>query len=123
MEKLIDQIQMSINEIGFNNTANIYSISESSKLGGKLGWIKINSLNKKIKKEILETQIKNYTNPIVIPGGFLILKIEDERETNIVNDVEKETEIISREIANKQLNQFANIYFNKIKKEVQINEL
>ena len=79
-------------------------------------------INKKIKKEILGTQIKNYTNPIVIPGGFLILKIEDEKETNIVNDIEKETEIISREIANKQLNQFANIYFNKIKKEAQIDE-
>ena len=79
-------------------------------------------MNKKIKKEILKTQIKNYTNPIVVPGGFLILKIEDEKETNIVNDIDKETEIISREIANKQLNQFANIYFNKIKKEVQIDE-
>ena len=122
LEKKFDLIKKEISNSGFENAASIYSISNTSNNGGKLGWIKINSLNKKIKKEILETQIKNYTNPIVIPGGFLILKIEDERETNIVNDVEKETEIISREIANKQLNQFANIYFNKIKKEVQIDE-
>ena len=123
LESKFDIIQKEISNSGFENAASIYSISNTSNNGGKLGWIKINSLNKKIKKEILETQIKNYTNPIVVPGGFLILKVEDERETNIVNDVEKETEIISREIANKQLNQFANIYFNKIKKEVQINEL
>jgi peptidyl-prolyl cis-trans isomerase SurA len=123
LESKFNFIQKEISNSGFENAASIYSISNTSNNGGKLGWIKINSLNKKIKKEILETQIKNYTNPIVIPGGFLILKVEDERETNIVNDVEKETEIISREIANKQLNQFANIYFNKIKKEVQINEL
>ena len=123
LESKFDIIQKEISNSGFENAASIYSISNTSNNGGKLGWIKINSLNKKIKREILDTQIKNYTNPIVIPGGFLILKIEDERETNIVNDVEKETEIISREIANKQLNQFANIYFNKIKKEVQINEL
>ena len=123
LESKFNIIKKEISNSGFENAASIYSVSNTSNNGGKLGWIKINSLNKKIKKEILETQIKNYTNPIVIPGGFLILKIEDERETNIVNDVEKETEIISREIANKQLNQFANIYFNKIKKEVQINEL
>ncbi len=122
LESKFNIIKKEISNSGFENAASIYSISNTSNNGGKLGWIKINSLNKKIKKEILETQIKNYTNPIVIPGGFLILKIEDEKETNIVNDVEKETEIISREIANKQLNQFANIYFNKIKKEVQIDE-
>ena len=122
LEKKFDIIKKEISNSGFENAASIYSISNTSNNGGKLGWIKINSLNKKIKKEILGTQIKNYTNPIVIPGGFLILKIEDEKETNIVNDIEKEIEIISREIANKQLNQFANIYFNKIKKEVQIDE-
>ena len=122
LEKKFDIIKKEISNSGFENAASIYSISNTSNNGGKLGWIKINSLNKKIKKEILGTQIKNYTNPIVIPGGFLILKIEDEKETNIVNDIEKEIEIISREIANKQLNQFANIYFNKIKKEVIINE-
>ena len=122
LEKKFDIIKKEISNSGFENAASIYSVSNTSNNGGKLGWIKINSLNKKIKKEILGTQIKNYTNPIVIPGGFLILKIEDEKETNIVNDIEKETEIISREIANKQLNQFANIYFNKIKKEAQIDE-
>lgn len=122
LEKKFDLIKKEISNSGFENAASIYSVSNTSNNGGKLGWIKINSLNKKIKKEILKTQIKNYTNPIVIPGGFLILKIEDEKETNIVNDIEKEIEIISREIANKQLNQFANIYFNKIKKEVQIDE-
>ena len=122
LEKKFDLIKKEISNSGFENAASIYSVSNTSNNGGKLGWIKINSLNKKIKKEILGTQIKNYTNPIVIPGGFLILKIEDEKETNIVNDIEKEIEIISREIANKQLNQFANIYFNKIKKEVQIDE-
>ena len=69
----------------------------------------------------MKTNLKNFTDPIVIPGGFLILKIEDQRETEINIDTNKEIEILSREIANKQLNQFSNIYFNKIKKEYQIN--
>ena len=33
-----------LNEIGFNNTANVYSISNSSKLGGKLDWINENGI-------------------------------------------------------------------------------
>ena len=37
-------LNLSINEIGFNNTANIFSISESGKLGGKLGEKKDNWL-------------------------------------------------------------------------------
>ena len=46
----------------------------------KLGWIKLNSLNKKIKNKILKTKLKNFTDPIIIPGGFLILKIDDQKE-------------------------------------------
>ena len=54
---LIKEIETSINEIGFNNTANIYSISESSKFGGKIGWVSesnlseiiFNSLNNNLK--------------------------------------------------------------------------
>ena len=88
----------------------------------KIGWVKLNTLNKKIKEEITKTEIGNYTNPIVLPGGFLILNIENIRETKIIDNVDKEVEIIAKEIANKQLNQYSNIYLNKIKKEVIINE-
>ena len=123
-EKLIEKFKIIKKEIltnGFKNAASIYSISNTANNGGELGWIKFSSLNKKIKNEILKTNLKNFTDPIVIPGGFLILKIEDQRETEINIDTNKEIEILSREIANKQLNQFSNIYFNKIKKEYQIN--
>ena len=87
-----------------------------------MGWIKFNSLNKKIKDNIKNISIGNFTNPIIIPGGFLILKIEDQRETDVIENIDKEIEIIKNEIANKQLNQLSNVYFNKIKKEVQFNE-
>jgi len=70
-----------------------------------------------------KTKLNNFTDPIVIPGGFVILKINDQKETEIDIDIDKEVEILSRQIANKQLNQFSNIYFNKVKKEFQINEI
>ena len=46
------KIKFSINEIGFNNTANIYSISESSKFGGNIGWIDENNLSKIINQKL-----------------------------------------------------------------------
>jgi len=123
-ENLDEKFKIIINEIntkGFANTALIYSISDTSKNGGDLGWIKINSLNQKIKNIILKMEVEEISQPILIPGGFLILKINEMRETKIVNDVNKEVEIIANETANKQLNQFANIYYNKIEKEIVLN--
>ena len=125
-ETLNEKYKTIKNEIfknGFNNAASIFSISQSAKDGGNIGWIKLSSLNDKIKQEILSTDKNNFTKPIVIPGGFIILKIEDEKKVKIVDNIDEEVESVSRAAANKQLNQFSNIYFNKIKKEFDINEL
>ena len=124
-EKLPEKLKKIKKEIelnGFGNAALIYSISSSSDNNGKLGWIKDNSLSKKIREEIQKISLGDFTNPIVVPGGFLILMIVEERQTKIETDVEQEIKLITNEIANKQLNQFSNIYLNKIKKEIQINE-
>ena len=45
LQLLINKVNSSIKEIGFNNTANIYSISDSAKFGGKIGWINQNNLS------------------------------------------------------------------------------
>lgn len=124
-QKLNDKfniIKKDISSNDFSNAALIHSISDSARNGGKLGWIKLNSLNPKIKNELLKITLGNFTDPIVIPGGFLILKIENEREVRVINDIDKELEIITKEVANKQLNQFSNIFFNKIQKEVRVSE-
>lgn len=111
-----------INKKNFSQTALEHSISESANKGGKLGWIKEGSLNVKIKKTLNQTEIDNYTSPIVIPGGFLILKLEDIREINIDYDLNDELQKIVKKQTNEQLNQFSNIYFSKVKKGVFINE-
>ena len=38
-------------------------------------------------------------------------------------NIEKELKLAVRNKTNEQLNQFSNIYFNKIKKDLTINEL
>ena len=125
-EKLNDKIVLlkkEIKEKGFSQTALTYSISDTSNKGGKLGWVSETIMNKKIKNEVKKIKVGNYTNPIVIPGGFLIIKIEDIRELDNSSNLNDEIEKIIKERTNEQLNQFSNIYFNKTKKDVVINEL
>ena len=116
-------IEKDIREKTFKNAASIHSISSSSTLGGNLGWINIESLNTKIKKEVLNIKIGSYTKPILILGGFLILKVNDIREVKENINIKDEVDRIIRIKTNEQLNQLSNIYFNKVKKEIQINEL
>ncbi len=58
-----------------------------------------------------------------MPGGFLILKLLDFKEVNKKFDIENELKKIVKEKTNKQLNRYSNIYFNKVKKDIVINEL
>ena len=125
-EKLNDKILLlkkEIKEKGFSQTALAYSISGTSNKGGKLGWVSETIMNKKIKNEVKKIKVGDYTNPIVIPGGFLIIKIEDIREKDNSSDLNNEIEKIIKDKTNEQLNQFSNIYFNKIKKNNLIHEL
>jgi peptidyl-prolyl cis-trans isomerase SurA len=125
-EKLNDKIGLlkkEINEKGFSQTALTYSISDTSNKGGKLGWVSETIMSQKIKNEVKKIKVGDYTNTIVIPGGFLIIKIEDIREKDNSSDLNNEVEKIIKDKTNEQLNQFSNIYFNKIKKDIVINEL
>ena len=125
-EKLNDKIVLlkkEINEKGFSQTALSYSISDTSSKGGKLGWVSETIMSQKIKNEVKKIKVGDHTDPIVIPGGFLIIKIEDIREKDNSSDLNNEIEKIIKDKTNDQLNQFSNIYFNKIKKDMVINEL
>lgn len=124
-EKSIDlynRIEKSISENGFENTASIFSVSESSKTGGRLGWIDESSVNKKILKEISVLKIGEYTKPILLPGGFLILKVDDKKSVEKKIDIENELIQRIKATQNEQLNQYSIIFFNKIKKEIIIDE-
>jgi peptidyl-prolyl cis-trans isomerase SurA len=125
-EELNDKIillKKEISEKGFSQTALSYSISDTSSKGGKLGWVSETIMSQKIKNEVKKIKVGDHTDPIVIPGGFLIIKIEEIREKDNSSDLNDEIEKIIKDKTNEQLNQFSNIYFNKIKKDMVINEL
>jgi len=122
VNKKYETINKSILEIGFRNTATLHSISNSAKLGGEIGWIKESQLNPIIKKEIMNLKIGEHTKPITIPGGFLVIKLDDQKKEEInVNFDEELNKQISRE-KNSQLQQFSEIYYKKIKKNSTISE-
>ena len=122
IENLISQVVLSIDEIGFNNTANIYSKSESSRLGGKLGWVKHSSLSKPILEKVKLIGEGQYTDVIKLGKNYLILKIEQVRVNEIKIDKKKEIENLIQAETNKQLNQFSKIYFDKSKINYTIDE-
>ena len=122
LEDLVKKIITSISEIGFNNTANIYSVAESSKLGGKLGWIAESNLSELIFKELKKINEGEYTNVINIRNNYMILKIEEIRLNEISINKKNELNKMIKYETNKQLNQFSRIYFEKSKINYAINE-
>jgi len=123
LNKQFLEISNIIKSEGFDFTALKYSKSTTSNLGGKLDWINENSLNKNIFAAIKNLKINEFSNPIVVPGGFLILQINDIKNTKIEIDIEKEFKKLKDYEKNNQLNQYSNIYFNKVKKDLEISEL
>ena len=116
-----NEVIKSINEIGFENSAATYSFSESAKIGGDIGWIAENSLNKNIKKNINGLQIGEITKPIILPNGVLILKLINTKNLETTIDIENELKKAINYERNRQLNQYSKIYYNKIKKNLDFN--
>ena len=122
LEKLFFDIEESIIKNGFENTANLYSISESSKVGGKLGWVKKNNLSETIIDKLSSIEINEYSSPLQIDNNFLIFKINEIRKIQIEIDKEKELDKMIFIETTKQLDKFSNIFYNKLKLNSEISE-
>ena len=124
MKLKFNQIQEDIKKVGFGNAASIHSISETASRGGKIGWIDKNSLNKSLANKLSKLNIGDYTDPILTPSGYLIVKLENKKDNEESEEnIEKKIERLVKIKTNQQLNQFSNIYLNKLKKDVVINEI
>ena len=122
LKKKTDLINNSIKEIGFQKTANLHSISDTSKIGGKIGWINESQLNKIIKKYIIKLEVGEHTRPIIIPGGMLIVNLDDKKKSEMqINFNEELNKKINNE-QNSQLKQFSEIHYKKIYKNSIISE-
>ena len=115
-------IKKDIEESNFKNAALKHSVSDSSINGGELGWINENSINKDILNIISKLKINQYSEPILTPGGFLILLVSDKKETKKEINLDEELKKSIQLQTNQQFNQFSILYYNKIKKDIIINE-
>ena len=122
MKSKFDEINNIIKKESFENAAILFSISDTSSNGGKLGWIRQDSLNNKIERKISNLSVGEITEPIVIPQGFIILKLNKVKKVKLEFDTNVELKKLIKIKTNEQLNQFSRMYFNKIKKDIKINE-
>ena len=124
IENRYQKIISDIKNFGFKKAAIINSNSNTSKNGGEIGWIEETSINNKILKEIKKLKINEFSKPIIIPDGFLIIIFKDKKytEKTLEYNVDEELKKLIQINTNQQLNQYSKIYFNKIKNEVKINE-
>ena len=123
LDEKIKMIHGSILEIGFKNTANLYSLSDSANSGGDIGWINKENLSPIIKNAISKTKIGDYSETIQVGNGYIIFKVENIK--NEIVEIDKKqllNELIKFE-TNRQLEQFSKVYYNKLKINVNISEL
>ncbi len=122
LEKKINEIKKSIIEIGFENTANIFSISSSAKNGGLIGWINELQISKQIIEKIENLNELQISEPIKVNNSYIIIKINNKKELKNKINLEKELEKLIDLETNRQLNNFSSIFFKKLKKNLEINE-
>ena len=120
---IYDEIKKTIENESFEKAALTFSSSNTSSSGGNLGWIQEETLNEKLKNILSKMSENEITSPIVVPGGFMILKINQIKKEKKNQNIEQEVLKIMNIKKNNQLNQFSKMYFNKVKKNLLINEL
>ena len=123
IDVVYQEILKSIKNIGFSNTANIFSISDTAKLGGKVGWVKETSLSKQVLDKIINLKKDQISKPIKINENFLILRVDDTKINK--QKIDKNKILLNRILykKNQQLERFSLAYFGKVKQSIKINEL
>ena len=122
VENIYKKIVKTIENDGFDNAVLSYSSSNTANSGGQLGWIGEEALNENLRNILNEMNEGEYTKPITVPAGFLVLKIDKIKKEKINQNIEKKIDKIINVKKNDQLNQFSKIHFNKVKKDININE-
>lgn len=121
INKTYELIKKDINELGFENAASKHSLSNTAINGGNLGWISELQINNEILNNLNSIEKGSITRPIRMPGSFLILKKNNTKIIQKNFDVEEELKKQINYQTDLQLNNYSNIYFNKVKKDMKIN--
>lgn len=122
LEIKFNNIKNSINKIGFEETAKIYSVSDSKKNGGNIGWVYKTQLSKKILSEIEKIDVGQLTKPITTPGGFILLKLNDKKDEILNIDEEEQFKKAVNFEKNRQLTIYSTLQYKRVYNKSLINE-
>ena len=122
LDQKILKISKSIKKIGFENTANIYSISNTSNKGGLIGWINELQISNVIGNEIKRLKVDEISKAIKLQNGYIIIKLNDKREFNQKINVNDQLKKLINNETNRQLNNFSTILYKRLKKNIDIDE-
>ena len=109
------KIKESIENVGFESTVSIYSISETSKVGGKIGWVSQSQISEDLYQNIKNMNKGDITEPIKTLNGYMILFLKDIEIQEKKIDIEKEVKKMIDYEKNKKLKNFSLLHFNKVK--------
>ena len=119
---LTRKITESIKTVGFKDAAVIHSISESSKLGGDIGWINENQMPKKIFFAIKDLKIGEFSKPIITSGGIILLKINNKKKVSAKIDKKKEMDRLIQYERDRILNEYSIIYYKEIENKAYVEK-
>jgi peptidyl-prolyl cis-trans isomerase SurA len=123
LDSTYQKIKEIIQEKSFEIAAASLSTSNTANQGGKIGWIDEDSLNENLKKILSQLNVNEITEPLTMPGGFMILKINEIKKKEKNQNIESELKRIINLKKTNQLKQFSKVYFNKVKKNIKIHEI
>lgn len=121
IDSVYNLIKEDIVELGFENAAIKHSVSNTAMSGGSLGWINDNQISKEILENLNEIANNEITKPIRIPSGFLILKKNNMKKVKYNLDLDEELKKLIIYQTQTQLENYSNLYFNKVKRDLNIN--
>lgn len=120
--KEFKKIKEQIKESNFQIAASKFSVSDTSKMGGLIGWIEGSTLSPEINNLLKKLNVNELTEPFEVPGGYLILRLNDKKEIIQKQDLEKQTNLRINFEINKQLTQYSLMYYKKLEQNALINE-
>ena len=118
-----EEIIQSIDNKGFEETAIIYSISESASSKGKIGWVNETQISDVIFNEIKNLKIGDFSKPIDTTSGKIILKVNDKRNISKDLNIEEEKKKLIQYEQNRLLNQFSILYYKEIENKIYAKKL
>ena len=122
MDLFLKDLYKSIKELSFENSAGIYSISNTSKNGGLIGWVSELQISNKIKRELKNISLNEFSKPIKINNFNIILKLNEKRQIKQSISVEDELKKSINKETNRQLNSFSDILYKKLKMNTEVYE-